>query len=100
MNIEYCKDGNPITDFGVEDYIIFHYTRDKNIRTSSEILIDAARCLVRRGTIDYKNILFVFDGLEIRCDKFGSLEEWPKGFCDIRNNYLAELCGWSDDVKD
>lgn len=70
-----------------------------DIETGSHLVVDAARLLIKRGTLDYTKVCFEYhkDGkiVKIQHNKEGQLEEWPEGFCDEWDKILEELVGWN-----
>jgi len=49
---------------------------------STENIFTYARFQVVAGHIFDDEIVFVFEGKEIRVNRFGAITEWPNGFCD------------------
>lgn len=91
MIIEYCKDGVPISDFEVEDFVKKSWTEDRNIKTSSEIVITALRSLIKRKVIPYQNVVIIFKHYRIQIDSRGSLSDYPEGFCNTNVTLLMSL---------
>jgi len=91
MIIEYCEDGVPVSDFEVEDFVKKAWTEDRNIKTSSEIVITAARSLVKRKVIPFVHINIVFKHYLILIDSRGSLSDYPPGFCNTNVTLLMSL---------
>ena len=74
--------------------------REVRILTSSEVVVQAARVLVRKGEIHHTRIRFEHhwvssDGQAgrtcIHADEDGRLAEWPNGFCEQFHQFLVEL---------
>ena len=68
--------------------------------TSSSLLVDELRLLIKTGKIDYRAIVFKYTDIDdnehiIRSDADGRLNKWPKGFCDRRDEILEELISWN-----
>jgi len=78
--VEYSKDGIPINDFEVKDYVkrIINENNDIQIFVSNEIVINFFRVYVREGLISHKDIKFIIDGKESLINKYGILQEFPK----------------------
>lgn len=64
----------------------------------NQIVIDAIRLAVKEGRIDHNNIVFLFDEHELRVDRNGRIDEWPKGFCDKWEDILMRMLDWDKDV--
>ena len=62
-----------------------------NITVCSELLIDMFRLEIAKGNIDHKIVKFGYKGSEIDVDKFGTLIEWPEGFCNTVEKILVQL---------
>lgn len=91
MIIEYCEDGVPVSDFEVEDFVKKAWMEDRDIKTSSEIVITAARSLVKRKVIPFQNIIIMFKHYRIQVDSRGSLNHYPDGFCNTNVTLLRSL---------
>jgi predicted ATPase len=61
------------------------------VTVGSLLIIDEIRALILEGALPYKDITFKFEGKELRVDKYGNLNSWPKGFCDAYENILERL---------
>jgi hypothetical protein len=62
----------------------------------NHMIIDEFRLRVVRDEIHHKNIQFKFvdangDTHIIPCNQYGTLPNWPKGFCDQPIEILAEI---------
>ena len=64
---------------------------DWELKVSNEMLIHYFRLRVAQGVLKSDQIQFKFNDQIIRVNKFGTLEDWPKGFCDYTDNLLMEL---------
>lgn len=67
---------------------------ETKITVGSELIVQYFRVAVREGKISHEDIKFEYKGQRIDVDKFGNLREWPKGFCDIVDDYLNRLIEW------
>lgn len=68
---------------------------DQEFSTSSFIMVEAFRVMVVRGKLKHTELEFEFEDQTITVDERVQLSSWPKGFCDIFDNFLSELLGWS-----
>jgi len=94
MIIEYSKEGISISDWEIENYILDCIKNEKDINTSNELLILVARVFIKEEKLDYKTTKFLYDGFYIRCDKYGTLENWPDNFCNRNEDYLMRIIDW------
>lgn len=88
--------GKVVSDGLIKDWadkIVEDYKEliDMNITVGSGVMIDATRVLIMKGKLNYKEMVYRFKGHNLKVDKNGELSAWPKGFCDVHNNILAEL---------
>ena len=93
MKVTYICTGAPSSDFSVLERARIHWMLGKDIETSSQILLEAFRVLVKRGEIPpYNNgVIFVFKGEEILIKRNGETTCTIDGFCDALTNLLFEL---------
>lgn len=87
--ITYSSNGIAVGDSNSEKFVLDNI--GKEIEVSSELVVEAARCLVKEGIINHKDILFIYDGEELHCDKYANLDSWPRGFCDTFENLLSRI---------
>lgn len=99
LKIEYHRtNGSCLPDGDVAEYVkseinfwILRGKPDTHLTYSSEVIINEFRIHVGLGTIDKDEILFYYDGLEIRCNQFARMSEWPSGFCDTIDHQLMTI---------
>lgn len=65
----------------------------KNIYVSQEAIIHWIRVLVKEGYIDNEKIVFKFNDIYLNVDKYGVIDYYPEGFCDLTEQYLERLLG-------
>lgn len=58
---------------------------------SNAAMVDAIRLLIAKGVLDHEEVVFRYEGKDIRPNRYGMIVHWPKGFCDSRDNILEEL---------
>lgn len=69
-------------------------------KTSNELVIMAYRLMVKRGTIPHTDICILFTHPdsntveELRFDRLGNLNNYPRGFCAAHDAILHELIDW------
>jgi len=99
LKIVYARYGKPYSDFcslRLAKKIVNNYLNDykeKIINVSTSNIIVALRILVKRGMINYKEIIFELE-LEdelITIDSNGKLSHYPKVFIDWYDCFLDEL---------
>lgn len=103
------KKGETIRDGELEDWakkIVAWYndgtSKTLNLCVANEICIEMTRLQVKKKLINHKDLFFTYSNThgvdyEIKIDKNGHLNQWPKGFCDYNDNILEGLLGWKDD---
>lgn len=87
-NIEKVSDGN------AEKFVLDKISKiveSAVLLTSQEMVIDWVRIAVSRGLIDHQEVEFLYKDYIMLVDRFGRLDWWPQGFCDYKDNILAEL---------
>ena len=62
-----------------------------NLHIATELLINAIRLLIKQGKIRYNEIAFKYKDILLLPDKYGMLDSWPRGFCDIPEDILEQL---------
>ena len=88
--IEYCVDGEAISDFYIQDKVReIAQGSKKNFKFSTENIFTAIRLAVVQGIINHDEIVFKFGNEKINVNKFGAIPNCPKGFCDL-NVSLSE----------
>jgi hypothetical protein len=98
LKIIFCEDGETVSDFNAERTVLEIINNGINeYYTSNEIMINYFRVYVREGKIKHNDIIFVFDGKESRCDKYGSLENYNK--FSAFNDSLYRLIEWNQERK-
>jgi len=78
---------------------IINRYKDKEInriKVANELVFLALRLCVKNGKISNKDICFVYGDTEIFIDRYGYLDEWPDGFCDVVENMMVEQIGWDE----
>ena len=88
----------------VDEIIATAKTEDKKddwiVTVSSALLIDFFRLRLAQGVIKKDQIEFVFNDQVLNHNKYGRIEYWPKGFCDIPIEPMERLLVLaSDKVK-
>jgi len=106
ITIDYCADGEPISDFNYKDWLYGEYgvknllvvCKDKNLhlnfQVSTSLPIHAVRAAIHKGEIDPKDIEFLFENRILKPDKNGRISDWPEGFCDAEINEMERLLDW------
>ena len=64
---------------------------DLVVTVASALLIDYFRLRLAQGIILPDQIQFKFNDQIIKANKYGTLEQWPRGFCDKTMDILEEL---------
>lgn len=87
--ITYSSNGIAVGDSNSEKFVLDNI--GKEIEVSSDLVVLAARCLVKEGKINHKEIIFIYNREVIHCDKYGNLASWPRGFCDMHEDLLLRI---------
>lgn len=88
LYLEYCPDGLPVNDFGLEAEFSFlrtvnHNNRGDIIKYSTGNIFNRVREGIVDGEISHENVVFLYQGQEIIPNEYGAIVHWPNGFCDI-----------------
>ena len=75
------------------DELIANKQDDVTFRTSSELMVNITRLLVKRGILQPENVTYQFNDTVIGIDKDARIHQWPHGFCDNMQRVLEELFG-------
>lgn len=100
--VEYdARNGGAIPDGLVEEYvkqeIMIHEALkeqgggDRHICTGGEVVVNGFRLAIVKGEIKANEICFLFKGEKIQANKYGNLESWPIGFCDIGMDLAGDI---------
>lgn len=102
--IEYCRNGEAISDFNYQDFIksikkSISKTHNKRefpeiteglFRVSTSLPISAIKLEIAKGNINHKEIQFKFKDKLFQPNKYGAILDWPDGFCDIEAKIMEE----------
>jgi hypothetical protein len=91
--IEYNIQGEPISDFDCDLLAREFLLRegDHKIIVSTALFITAVRVHINEGLVPCEEVEFLYQGLLLRPNKDGRLQEWPNGFCDVEERLLFRL---------
>ena len=82
-------DGEEWVDITLNKFLSGH--KDRVYTVSSSLLIDYFRLRLAQGIIAPDQIQFKFNDEILKANKYGTLEQWPNGFCDHTMNICEEL---------
>lgn len=94
ITIEYCEEGNPVSDFHCRLFVdnvkclIENGNQDYTIKTSTNLVLDFLRLAIIKEEINYKDVVVKFKGQIIEFDVDGLLKKYPEGLGDI----ASEVC--------
>ena len=103
INVIFDKDGEKVGDLDAMNYALNKVEEAKQveeltINIANCLVIYAFRILVKEGMINPYNELFLYNKAtdpklisEIRVDKNGEQEDYPKGMMDTYSNLLMRL---------
>ena len=89
--VEYSKDGIPISDYEIEDYILYNYPG--SIKVSTINVFFSVRVLAKRKVISYDDLTIIFEGTELDVDKSGEIINWK----DLGLSYSC-IDRWLDEL--
>jgi hypothetical protein len=87
--LDYCKEGKPIPDFYVEEFIkeIIIWTINRKddliVKVSTCNIVDMVRTYIAEEKININDLKFLFEGKEVYVDEYGCTPGSLKGYCDI-----------------
>jgi len=97
MQITYSRNGIPVSDFVVEQFVLYHDNRERaepgrqlRLSVSSELVVEAARVLWKERKL-LNRPEFVFEGDTYIPDDDGRIKDWPDGFCNTGLGLLQRL---------
>jgi hypothetical protein len=61
------------------------------VKFSQTMIFDAFRVLIKRGVVQASDVGFKFQDKMMYPDSGARLNAWPRGFCDLTEDYLLEL---------
>lgn len=61
------------------------------VKFSQTMIFDAFRVLIKRGVVNASDVGFKFQDKMMYPNSDGQLNAWPRGFCDLTEDYLMEL---------
>ena len=98
ITIEYCEDGEPISDFNYEDWITriknyFLYAKEQDwyLKASTDIAIQALRLEIAKGNINCEDITFAFKDEKFKANKYGVFNKVPDGFCKAHFDLIWQI---------
>lgn len=95
LTIEYCRDGDPISDFEAEEWVREIINIEKNdseflSKVSTSLPIDLISLAVVDGKLNYKNVKFLFNGEHMFINEYGVIQNQKIGFCDKSLNTVTK----------
>lgn len=84
ITIEYCEEGQSISDFSCSHWLydLMYGPTERTLRVSTSLPIAFVRFAIVCGELNYENITFLYNGHSFQANKYGAIQDWPKGFCD------------------
>ncbi len=58
---------------------------------SNAAMVDAVRLLIAKGVLNHEEVVFRYEGKNIKPNRYGMIVHWPDGFCDSHDNILGDL---------
>lgn len=93
ITVDYCRTGMALNEFEAMDWA---HRVTEDVCTTSEyfvssfIAIRALCLLIARGELSHIYVRFVLDGKTVRVNRFGAIEDWPKGFGPVDFDFAYE----------
>ena len=91
--ISFNNDGLCVPDYKVMETAQKIINEKKDVSVSQGLLIDAIRVLVKEKQIDNNDFVIYFNNIILLVDKYGMVDHWPNGFCNVHENILNRLLG-------
>jgi hypothetical protein len=94
ITIEYAENGQAVSDFNYKDWldnVKANIGRDHTFIVSTSIPIYAVRLAIVLGEIDFNEIVFKYSNEVFQANKYGAIERWPLGFCDLEVNLATDI---------
>lgn len=97
IKFEYSNFGKPVNDFYVDDYvdsIIKDYKKGDAFpiyHFSSSNVFTRLRLAIVNGDISYNEVVFVFEGKDLIINQYGTINNWPNGFCDSETRDCGKI---------
>jgi len=96
VTVEYTAKGEAVSDFEWEYWASqvkadIAAGKDSVFYVATSLAIEGLRLEIARGRIDPDDVVFRYDGEDIRSDATGMLDCWPLGFCDVTTHILHEI---------
>jgi hypothetical protein len=88
VKIEYCKEGESISDFDYDKWIeivksAIIKNQDITFKVSTSIPIHAIRLEIIKGNIECNDVVFVYKEEEYHSNEFGEIQNHPNGFAGL-----------------
>lgn len=94
ITIEYAENGQPVSDFNYKywlDNVKANIGHDHTFVVSTSIPIYAVRLSIVLGEIDFNKIVFKYSNEVFQANKYGAIEKWPFGFCDLETRIAEDI---------
>jgi hypothetical protein len=101
LRIYYQKNGKAVSDFEIEEW--FDNLRpwwekepkptdnaSLNVYVSTSPPIWRVLLAIVEDELDCNEVVFIFEGKELRSDPYGAMKDWPKGFCEAEGGLIIE----------
>lgn len=85
------KNGLVVPDGKVTETALAIVKAGKDITVGSDLLVTAIRLALIENKIDYKSVVFVFNGKNIILNEKYQITKYPTGFCDVEQNILRNI---------
>jgi len=97
IRIEYCKTGERINDFEVEEWVAG--LRDGDYSVSTSVPIWAVKLAVVSGRLSASNVVFIYKGKEVPINEYGAMLDWPDGMANAEERYSCKIIQLARDKR-
>ena len=98
LYIEYCAQGKPVNDFGLDaefDFLLRsqnqHFGSEFIFQYSTENIFNRVRVGIVSGEISQEDVVFIFQGKEFSPNEYGAITNWPNGFCTLNGDMAEQI---------
>lgn len=104
ITIEYCKDGTPISDFEMDEFVhdikrLIENNVTKTLKISNELVIRYIQFEILKNEIDYRNVVLKFGDNIIEIDEDGLIKKLPVNLLNVYVDICTKIINCRIDKK-